>query len=46
VEVLVDEYKEKGVYEVDFESDALASGIYFYRLEAFDTIIKKMIILK
>lgn len=46
VKVLVDEDQEKGLYEVNFDGTGLASGIYFYRLDAFNTSIKKMIYLK
>ncbi|MGA9291033.1 MAG: T9SS type A sorting domain-containing protein, partial [Ignavibacteriaceae bacterium] len=46
VRILVDKYQEKGNYEVDFDASGLASGVYFYRLEAFDTIVRKMILLK
>ena len=46
VKVLVDEDQEKGLYEVDFDATSLASGVYFYKLEAFDTSIKKMILIK
>ncbi len=46
LKVLVDVNQEKGLYQVEFDSSNLASGIYFYRLEAFNTIVKKMIILK
>lgn len=46
VKVLVNQNQDKGIYEVEFDASALASGVYFYRLDAFDTTIKKMIILK
>ncbi len=46
VKVLVNENQEKGIYEIEFDASDLASGIYFCRLEAFDTTIKKMILLK
>jgi hypothetical protein len=46
VKVLVNENQDKGIYEVEFDATAFASGIYFYRLDAFDTMIKKMVILK
>ena len=46
VKVLVDNYQNRGTYEVDFNASGLASGIYIYRLDAFDTIVKKMILLK
>jgi len=46
VQVLVNQNQDKGIYEVEFDASALASGVYFYRLDAFDTTIKKMLILK
>ena len=46
IKVLVDQNQEKGLYQIEFDASGLASGIYFYRLEAFNTIVKKMIILK
>jgi hypothetical protein len=46
VKVLVDQNQEAGIYELEFDSAGLASGVYFYRLDSFDTTIKKMIILK
>lgn len=46
VKVLVDEYQYPGIYEVEFNAGELSSGIYFYKLEAFNTITKKMMILK
>ena len=44
--MLVNENQEKGLYEVDFDATGLASGIYFYKLEAFQTTVKKMVLLK
>jgi hypothetical protein len=46
VKVLVDEEQEKGIYEVVFDADNLASGVYLLRLEAFDTVVKKIMLLK
>ena len=47
VAVLIDDVKEPGVYEVNFESKNLASGIYFYKMIAGDfTSVKKMNLLK
>lgn len=46
IKVLIDEPQEKGIYEVEFDATGLASGIYFYKLDAFDTTVKKMIVIK
>jgi len=47
VAVLVDEYKSAGNYEVEFNSQNLSSGIYFYRLQAGSFIeTKKMVLMK
>ena len=47
VATLVNNYKEAGTYQVDFNSKNLTSGIYFYKLEAGKFIqTKKMILLK
>jgi len=46
VKVLVDENQEKGLYEIEFDASGLASGVYFYKLEAFNTYAKKMILLR
>lgn len=51
---LVDEYREAGIYEVEFDASSLASGIYIYKLTATPiggqagnfTSIKKMILIK
>jgi len=32
VTTLVNEYKEAGEYTVDFDASAIASGVYFYKL--------------
>jgi hypothetical protein len=45
--VLVNEFKSAGTYNVEFDASALASGVYFYRIEAGDfKDVKKMILLK
>jgi len=45
--VLVDEQKVEGYYEVLFNADRLASGIYFYRIQAGEYIkTKKFILMK
>jgi 1,4-alpha-glucan branching enzyme len=47
VESLVNEYKQAGTYEIQFNALGLASGIYLYRIESGDFFqTKKMIILK
>ena len=51
VATLIDEYRNAGSYEVDFQSSAgshqLATGVYFYQLRIGDYIeTKKMILLK
>ncbi|MBS1493661.1 MAG: T9SS type A sorting domain-containing protein [Bacteroidetes bacterium] len=47
VEKLVSENQGNGYYEVNFNADKLASGIYFYKLETQDFIAtKKMSLLK
>ncbi len=44
---LVDEYRNAGIYDIDFDASNLSSGIYFYQLKAGDFIsTKKMILLK
>ena len=47
VATLVNEEKQPGVYEVEFNSKELSSGIYFYQLKSGSfSSIKKMILLK
>lgn len=47
VSVLVDEFKERGVYDLVFNGSNLASGVYFCRIEAGDFVdSKKMVLLK
>jgi hypothetical protein len=47
VMTLVNEFKEKGMYNVSFNAGRLASGIYIYKLEAGNFVqIKKMILTK
>jgi hypothetical protein len=44
---LVNEYKPTGTYEVSFDANALASGVYFYQLKAGNYLeTRKMILLK
>lgn len=47
METLVNEEKQVGTYEVNWNASNLQSGVYFYRLQAGDFIqTKKMILLK
>jgi ligand-binding sensor domain-containing protein len=47
IEVLKDEYKERGIYNIDFNTSALPAGIYFYQLQTQSgTITKKMVVVK
>lgn len=47
IATLVNEYKPAGRYEVEFNAERLASGIYFYRLQAGELVkTKKMILLR
>jgi hypothetical protein len=47
VKVLVNDFKSKGNYEVEFNASSLPSGIYIYRLEAGSSVsVKKMTLLK
>jgi len=47
IETLVNEKRQPGIYEVNFNADGLASGVYIYKLIAGNfTSSKKLIILK
>jgi hypothetical protein len=51
VATLVNGYQESGIYTVPFNANrgthTLASGMYFYRLEAGDFVsVKKLILMK
>ncbi|AFH50014.1 5'-Nucleotidase domain protein [Ignavibacterium album JCM 16511] len=47
VATLVDEYRDSGKYEVEFDASKLSSGIYFYKLNAGSFCeTKKMILIK
>lgn len=47
IAILVNEEKPAGTYEVEFNASGLASGIYFYQLQAGEFIdTKKLILLK
>jgi uncharacterized delta-60 repeat protein len=44
---LVNEFKDPGNYEVEFNAGSLASGLYFYKLQAGSLVeTKKMLLLK
>lgn len=44
---LVKEYKQAGYYTVTFNGSNLASGVYFYRIQAGDFVqVKKMVLIK
>ena len=47
VKTLVNQYQNKGKYDINFNASQLSSGIYFYQLKTGNDIsIKKMILLK
>jgi hypothetical protein len=47
VAAIVDERKEVGSYMIQWEAGKLASGVYFYRLQAGNYVnIKKLVLLK
>ena len=47
VKTLVNQYQNKGRYDINFDASNLASGIYFYRIEAGNFIqTRKMLLLK
>ena len=47
VSVLVDEVKQPGRYEITFDASSLASGVYFYKLNAGSfSSVKKLSVLK
>lgn len=44
---LVNDYQNSGVYEITFDGNSLASGIYYYKLEFNGNIlVKKMMLIK
>ncbi len=47
IKTLVSKFESKGKYEINFNADNLASGIYFYQLRTSNFILtKKMLLLK
>lgn len=47
VEVLVNEEKEQGKYEIIFRADYLPSGLYYYKLETDNySVTKRMVLIK
>lgn len=47
IKAIVNEQKEPGYYEVDFNASQFASGVYVYRLQANDFVsTKKMLLIK
>jgi hypothetical protein len=47
IATLVDEHKPDGVYEVEFNTENLASGMYFYKLQPGNFIqTKKMVLIR
>ncbi len=47
VAVLVNEMKQPGFHTVDFDASSLASGIYFYLIDAGQfTSVKRMVLVK
>lgn len=47
VATLVNEFRDAGVYEVEFDASGLTSGVYFYKLQiGNNTFTKKMAVIK
>jgi len=47
VELLVNEYKPVGIYQVEFNASVLPSGVYMYQLQAGNFVeTKKMVLMK
>ncbi len=45
VKTLLDEYKDAGIYEIEFDGSSLASGIYFYKITTGSYSETRMMIL-
>jgi hypothetical protein len=47
VSTLINEHKSAGTYNIDFNAESLASGVYFYKLTSGDySNVKKMVLVK
>ncbi|MBK9332573.1 MAG: T9SS type A sorting domain-containing protein [Ignavibacteria bacterium] len=48
IKTLVNEFKSKGTFEIEFRSNDLSSGVYYYRLIINDVVTdtKRMVVLK
>jgi hypothetical protein len=47
IKTLVNEFKTIGKYSIEFNGSSLASGVYFYRIQAGDfTQVKRMVLVK
>jgi len=47
VKTLVNGFKQKGRYEVQFDASRLSSGVYIYRIEANEfSASRKMVLIK
>ncbi len=47
VKTLIDEYKNAGTYEINFDAGNLASGLYYYKITCGKyTETKKMILIR
>jgi hypothetical protein len=47
IKTLLNEYKQAGTYEIEFDASNLISGVYFYSIQAGNyTATKKLILIK